>query len=149
MPSEKYLEYLRIAFTSIVMLVLSLLALFEGAGGFWWWWNPFEVHLYVWFLTPFYPLMAVPALKQWYTNYLLSVYPGVDVHVYACIYVGPVPVFGFHRPLTQVPLIWPIFLIHLPYWLALSHGLVRGLEALIRWYNEAVQKALQKAQAER
>ena len=81
--------------------------------------------------------MAVPALKQWYTNYLLSVYPGVDVHVY----VGKAlaPYYGFFYPLTsfQVPLIWPIFLIHLPYWLAFSHGLVRGLEALIRWYRSS------------
>ena len=122
---------------AVVMLVLSLLALLVGAGGvkvynyvIW------PIFLLVWFWLPLYPLM--PILKGWYVSIVHSIYPSCQVDVMIVPWpfpsiglwaVGiPVDLLGF-----QVPGVWMPFLVHIPYWLAVSYG----LSALIHRYNKA------------
>ena len=125
---------------AVVMLVLSLLALSVGAGGemiynyvIW------PIFLFMWFLLPFYPLM--PVLKGWYVSIVHSIYP--SCHVVVMIVPGSpstgrwavgIPVgslLGF-----QVPGIWMPFLVHIPYWLAISYS----LSALIHRYRESIRR---------
>ena len=141
-------EYFLSKETAIIMAVLLFLALLVGAGGvkvynyvIW------PIFLLVWFWLPLYPLM--PILKGWYVSIVHSIYPSCQVDVMIVPWpfpsiglwaVGiPVDLLGF-----QVPGVWMPFLVHIPYWLAVSYG----LSALIHRYNKAVREALQKARTE-
>ena len=138
--------------TAIIMAVLSLLALLVGVGGEWhWWFVPAESQppdfLHVWFWPLFYPLM--PVLKGWYVKIVHRICWLPLDSIYIEMAPWPFPptiVWGFALTLPgfQVPGVWMPFLVHIPYWLALSYG----LSALIHRYNKAVREALQKARTE-
>ena len=142
-------EYLLSKETAVIMAVLSLLALLLGAGGdgLAYFHDKTPYYLVIWFWLLPYPLM--PTLKGWYVGIVHSIYPSCQVDVMIVPWpfpsiglwaVGiPVDLLGF-----QVPGVWMPFLVHIPYWLAVSYG----LSALIHRYNKAVREALQKARTE-
>jgi len=126
-------EYLLSKETAIIMAVLPLLALFVGAGGM-----VIMMGLYVgvWFLPFFYPLMLV--LKGLYINVVHSLYPS-----YKVVEVFQLPRGSFIPEVTylrgfEVPGVWMPFLVHIPYWLAISYG----LSALIHRYREGIRRFL-------
>ena len=124
-------EYLLSKETAIIMAVLPLLALFVGAGGM-----VIMMGLYVgvWFLPFFYPLMLV--LKGLYINVVHSLYPS-----YKVVEVFQLPRGSFIPEVTylrgfEVPGVWIPFLLHIPYWLAISYS----LSALIHRYRESIRR---------
>ena len=145
-------EYFLSKETAIIMAVLSLLALFAGVGG------TGLAHFYdetlfclvIWFWILVYPLM--PALKGWYISVVHRIYLACQVDVMMVSWPFPsICQPGIGKPVIlrgfQVPAVGLIFLLHIPYWLAISYGLTCGLSELIRRYDEAVQKALQRTRA--
>jgi len=97
--------------------------------------------LYVWFWLLFYPLM--PVLKGWYVNIVHSIYPPcvVDVEIVPWPFPSRI-VFAVYTSFTllgfQIPAVWMPFLVHVPYWLAVSYG----LSALIHRYEESIERFL-------
>ncbi len=134
--------------TTAVMVVLSLLALLVGVGGFWV--IPPEgfgsPSLDVWFWPFLYPLM--PALKGQYISAVYKAYPLSSYNVVVSAVSWPFPAIGVYAVYGykvmflwgfQIPAVGLPFLVHIPYWLALSHGLTYGLtyglSALIHRYR--------------
>ena len=134
-------EYFLSKETAIIMAVLSLLALLVGVGGVKVYnYGSWPLFLIVWFWPLFYPLM--PALKGWYVGIVHSIYPSCQVVVITALWPSdmilpavdkPVHLLGF-----QVPGVWMPFLVHVPYWLAVSYG----LSALVHRYREGIRSFL-------
>jgi len=135
-------EYFLSKETAVIMAVLSLLALLLGAGGdgLAYFHDETPYYLVIWFWLLPYPLM--PTLKGWYVGIVHSIYPSCQVVVITALWPSdmilpavdkPVHLLGF-----QVPGVWMPFLVHVPYWLAVSYG----LSALVHRYREGIRSFL-------